>query len=333
LATDPVGRLLVKQRPELLPLRPEGEANPRIFQMISLISANTVMNIKRRWPLVVSALAILAGLHAPLSSAADIYGEAYQKVESVVEQQARVVMYRGDDHGKQAAHVYIDGQLQSALMPGGYTVFCTPVGEHSLESYIGDAPLYTGKRNPQSFASFKGGRTYVLEANIADGQSTPVVRPAKDAEQYLQGKRRQIHVLSRAASAVPCQSETRLTLRSDVLFNFGKSGYQDLTVEGRAMLVKAVADIKQERDISRIEVVGHADPIGQAKANQQLSQRRAETVRKFLLDQGIQSQLVEASGRGSAEPVVQCSAGKRSEQVACNAPNRRVELIIQKGRD
>jgi OOP family OmpA-OmpF porin len=36
-----------------------------------------------------------------------------------------------------------------------------------------------------------------------------------------------------------------------------------------------------------------------------------------------------ASCRGSAEPVVQCHGGSRQERVACNAPSRRVELIIQ----
>jgi OOP family OmpA-OmpF porin len=240
-------------------------------------------------------------------------------------------MYRGNDSGKQAAHVYIDGQLQSALMPGGYTVFCTPMGEHSVESYIGDAPQYVGKRNPQSYAKLAGGQPYVLEASL--NGSTPVVHSGKDAQQSLQGKRRQIHVISRAASVVPCQTETTISLRSDVLFKFAKSSINDLTPEGRAMLTKAVQDIKQEGNVSRIEVVGHADPIGKAKANQLLSQRRAETVRKFLIGQGIQSQLVEASGRGASEPVVHCDAGKRAAQVACNAPNRRVELVIQKGRE
>jgi OOP family OmpA-OmpF porin len=286
---------------------------------------------KRQWPLAMAALAVLASFHAPLSSAADIYGEAYQKVESVAAQQAQIVMYRGNDGGKQAAHVFIDGQLQGALMPNGYTSFCTPAGEHSLESYIGDAPLYTGKRNPQSYARLDGGQTYVLEASL--NGSTPVVHSGKDAEQSLQGKRRQIHVISRASSVVPCQTETTISLRSDVLFHFGKSGLKDLTAEGRSMLTRAVGEIKQEKDISRIEVVGHADPIGNAKANQLLSQRRAETVRNFLLGQGIQSQMVQASGRGSSEPLVHCEAGKRAAQVACNAPNRRVELIIQKGRE
>jgi OOP family OmpA-OmpF porin len=263
------------------------------------------------------------------AAAASIYGESYTRSESVVASQAQIVMFRGNDNGKNAAHVYIDSQLQSALMPNGYTVFCTPLGEHSVESYIGDAPLYTGKRNPQSYARFEGGHTYVLEASL--NGSTPIVRSGKDAEQALEGKRRQTHVISRAASVVPCQTETTISLRSDVLFAFAKSGYKDLTPEGRAMLTKAVADIKQEQDVSRIEVIGHADPMGKPVANQRLSQQRAETVRKFLLEQGIHSQLVEASGRGSSEPVVQCGAGKRAAQIACNAPNRRVELVIQKG--
>ncbi|MGC4008028.1 MAG: OmpA family protein [Pseudomonas sp.] len=302
--------------------------------MTSIISAAAKANAKRQWPLALAALAVLTSFHAPLSLAAtadrDIYAETYRKVESVVAQQAQIVMYRGKDTGKEAAHVYIDGQLQSALMPGGYTVFCTPAGEHSVETYIGDAPLYTGKRNPQSYARLNGGQTYILEAPVGQNLSTPIVHTGNDAEKGLQGLRRQIHVISRASSVVPCKTETKLSLRSDVLFPFGKGGYNDLTREGRAQLGQAVADIKQSSEnITGIEVIGHADPIGRASANQRLSLQRAETVRKVLLEQGIESQLVRASGRGSSEPVVQCNSGSRGEHIACNAPNRRVELVIQ----
>jgi OOP family OmpA-OmpF porin len=276
------------------------------------------------------ALGLAISISAPAfaEQSASIYGETYQKVESVVKQQAQIVMFRGNDGGKQAAHVYIDGQLQSALMPGGYTVFCTPAGEHSLESYIGDAPLYAGKRNPQSYAKLDGGQTYVLEAPV--GATTPVAHTGNDAEQNLQGLRRQVHVISRASSVVPCQTETKLSLRSDVLFKFGKSDYRDLTAEGHAQLRQVVQEIKQKStNITGIEVVGHADPIGKAEANQSLSLRRAETVRKVLLEQGIESQLVNVSGRGSNEPVVSCGSTRSAANIACNAPNRRVELIIQ----
>ncbi|MBB4865607.1 OOP family OmpA-OmpF porin [Pseudomonas nitritireducens] len=294
---------------------------------------NGAAKAKRQWPLALAALAVFTGLHAQQSLAFSnndaIYGEAYQKQQSVSAQQAQIILFRGNDTGKEAAHVYIDGQLQSALMPGGYTTFCTPAGEHSLETYIGDAPLYTGKRNPQSYAKLSGGQTYVLEAPIAG--STPIVHTGREAEQSLQGLRRQIHVISRASSVVPCQGETKLTLRSDVLFQFGKSGYKDLTPEGRQMLNKAVQDIQQQSDIGSIDVIGHADPIGNAAANQRLSQQRAETIRRVLQEQGIQANLLHASGRGSSEPVVQCGSGSRKERIACNAPNRRVEVVIQNG--
>lgn len=277
--------------------------------------------------LAVLGLAVSQGAVAATKS---IYGDTYTKEQHVIAQQAQIVMFRGNDGGKEAAHVYIDGQLQSALMPGGYTVFCTPAGEHSVESYIGDAPQYTGKRNPQSYAKLDGGQTYVLEAPVGANQSTPIVHTGKDAEQSLQGMRRQIHVISRAASVVPCQTETKLSLRSDVLFKFGKGGYNDLTPEGHSQLRQVVQDISKPGDnIKSIEVIGHADPIGRAEANQRLSLQRAETIRKVLLEQGVASNLVQAVGRGSSEPVVSCGTTRNAANIACNAPNRRVELVIQ----
>lgn len=280
--------------------------------------------------LTLVAAAIAFSVSTPAQPSASIYGETYQKAESVVPQQAQIVMFRGNDGGREAAHVYIDSQLQSALMPGGYTVFCTPAGEHSLESYIGDAPLYTGKRNPQSYARLEGGQTYVLEAPVGPNQSTPIVHTGLEAEQRLQGMRLQTHVISRASSVVPCQTQARLTLRSDVLFHFGKSGFNDLTAEGHAQLRQVVADIQQKSEkVTGIEVVGHADSIGSDQANQRLSLARAETVRRVLLEQGLQSQLVHASGRGSTEPVVSCGTQRNAADIACNSPNRRVELIIQ----
>lgn len=275
--------------------------------------------------LSVLGLAMGYSLSASAEQNQSIYGDAYSSVSKVAGNQAQIVYFRNNDAGKKAAHVYIDGELQSALMPGGYTVFCTPAGEHALESYVGDEPLYAGKRNPQSYAKLVGGQTYVLEASV--GSSTPVVHTGKDAEQSLQGLRRQIHVISRASAVVPCNTETKLSLRSDVLFAFGKSS---LTAEGHGLIAKAVQDIKQNNSqISSIEVVGHADPIGNARSNQTLSQQRAETVRQVLLEQGIEAQLVHASGRGSSEPVVSCATGSRKARIACNAPNRRVELIVQ----
>ncbi|MDF3864711.1 hypothetical protein P3W53_09580, partial [Pseudomonas denitrificans (nom. rej.)] len=150
-----------------------------------------------------------------------IYGAPHQKTASLLKQQAQIVMFRDNGGGEEAAHVYRYGHLQRALMPGGYAVFCTAAGEHSVESHIGDALLSTVKRDPQSNATLDGGATYILEVPGDPKRSTPIVRTGKHAERSLQDMRRQLHVISCATSVVPCQSETTLGLRSDVLFKCG----------------------------------------------------------------------------------------------------------------
>ncbi len=72
-----------------------------------------------------------------------------------------------------------------------------------------------------------------------------------------------------------------------------------------------------------IEVAGHTDADGDADYNQGLSQRRAETVRGYLIGKGVDADRITARGYGEAEPIASnaTSAGK--------AQNRRVELRIQ----
>ncbi|QJP11486.1 OmpA family protein [Pseudomonas multiresinivorans] len=259
-----------------------------------------------------------------------IYGNTYSPVGSVVPEQAQVVLYRALGEGREANHVYVDGELQSALMPGGYTVFCLAPGRHSLETYVGDAPQYAGKRNPSTYADFVGGKSYFLKTPAEGTAKVPAALTRVAAEQELQGLRQQTHVLNRASATVACATATKLSLRGDVLFKFGKGSYNDLTAQGHAELRKVAQQIgTQTGAIESIEVVGHADPIGNAQANQRLSLQRAESVRRVLLELGVQSDLVQASGRGSSEPVVQCNSGSRSKRIACNAPNRRVELMIR----
>jgi len=266
---------------------------------------------------------------AVLAQNDSIFGGAYEAVTSVVPEQAQVVLYRAAGQGKQAFHVYVDSELQSALMPGGYTVFCVAPGRHSLETYLRDQPLYTGKRKPDTYAEFAGGKTYFLEAPADAAGHTPAAHPRTDAEQALKGLRLQTHVLNRASATQACKTNTKLTLRSDMLFKFGKSQYQDLTAQGHDELRNIVEKLAlQPKAMDSIEVIGHADPIGKVAANQRLSQERASTVRNVLLELGIPAEKVHASGRGSSEPVVQCDSGSRQARIDCNAPNRRVELLI-----
>ena len=96
------------------------------------------------------------------------------------------------------------------------------------------------------------------------------------------------------------------------------------------------ADIKPESEVELLEVVrllrahpkwkvevqGHTDSVGTAMYNQQLSQRRAEAVRQFLIQRGIKAERIQARGYGSSRPI----APNTTEEG--RALNRRTEILF-----
>jgi OOP family OmpA-OmpF porin len=78
--------------------------------------------------------------------------------------------------------------------------------------------------------------------------------------------------------------------------------------------------------ITDVDINGFTDRIGSEKYNLKLSQRRAEAVRDYLISKGVDGARLKAHGLGKANPVVECHQKKRSELIACLAPNRRVEV-------
>jgi outer membrane protein OmpA-like peptidoglycan-associated protein len=70
------------------------------------------------------------------------------------------------------------------------------------------------------------------------------------------------------------------------------------------------------------EIIGHTDADGDAEANRKLSQDRAEEVRQYLIQNGVEAQRVKATGKGESEPVAD---NKTAEG---RAMNRRVEVKL-----
>lgn len=75
-----------------------------------------------------------------------------------------------------------------------------------------------------------------------------------------------------------------------------------------------------------ITVSGHTDRLGSDAYNQKLSQRRADAVKNYLTSKGVGADRLTAVGKGESSPVVTCNDRKRSDLIACLAPNRRVEV-------
>src|SRR4029079_2281573 len=86
---------------------------------------------------------------------------------------------------------------------------------------------------------------------------------------------------------------------SDVLFDFNK---YTLKPGAREKMAK-VSGILLAYPGLRLQLEGHTDSIGTDEYNMQLSQRRADTVREYLISQGVQPANVTAVGLGKADPV------------------------------
>ncbi len=93
----------------------------------------------------------------------------------------------------------------------------------------------------------------------------------------------------------------------------------ELTPESYAILNRVASELKEWPEV-RVEVGGHTDWTGTDGYNMDLSQRRSESVRSYLVSKGIDSSRLKAKGYGETQPVATNDTG------AGRAKNRRVEL-------
>lgn len=282
----------------------------------------------------VAMIAILASLSmATEIQAQTIFGKSWQSMPAAAADQTKVVYYRTNDNLKKSAHVYVDGEFQTALLSGGYTVFCLKPGMHSLSSYTDDAPRYQGKQQQQWRDFLAAGKTYYIAASL-DGSGRPQVVETSVAQQQLVGTRQQAHLLSRASSVISCKSGTAQSydnyeLSSDLLFNFASASSADISSQGHAAIQQFAHLLKRSgKSDQHIIVTGFTDPIGDNESNLKLGQRRADTIKKLLVDNGLSSDNIQTQSMGESQVSKQCS-GALKQQKACYATERRVVISVE----
>ena len=105
---------------------------------------------------------------------------------------------------------------------------------------------------------------------------------------------------------------------SDVLF---KTGSYELLAGARERLAK-VSGIVMAYPGLHLDIEGHTDSVGSDEYNLQLSQKRAQAVRDYLVQQGIPDGAIASRGLGKSTPVATNDTAEGRQQ------NRRVELVL-----
>src|ERR1700674_1345405 len=105
---------------------------------------------------------------------------------------------------------------------------------------------------------------------------------------------------------------------SDVLFDTGK---YSLKPGAREKLAKIGGIILAHPGL-KLEVEGHTDSVGSDEYNQRLSEQRANSVRGYLVSQGVSADAITAIGFGKTNPVTDNNTATGRQQ------NRRVELVV-----
>ncbi len=99
-------------------------------------------------------------------------------------------------------------------------------------------------------------------------------------------------------------------------------GREELTPESLPELERLKAELAT-RPAPEITVVGHTDRVGSTAANDDLSLRRAQSVKETLVAAGFPEGIIETAGRGEREPLV-----PTADEVA-EPRNRRVEITVR----
>jgi OOP family OmpA-OmpF porin len=119
-------------------------------------------------------------------------------------------------------------------------------------------------------------------------------------------------------------------LSADTLFAFDKD---TLSPTGVNTISNFARDLGETTDYNNVRVAGHTDPLGSEAYNQDLSDRRANTVANQLVTEGVPSNRISAIGYGESQLKVteaECAgAGSRAALIECLQPNRRVEITVE----
>jgi outer membrane protein OmpA-like peptidoglycan-associated protein len=105
--------------------------------------------------------------------------------------------------------------------------------------------------------------------------------------------------------------------------------YDSAVLHPRAQAqLKIVAGVLKENPGKKLKITGHTDALGSDDYNIVLSQKRAEAVKQFFLDQGVPAKQVETTGIGKALPLSPNANPDGTDNPEGRSHNRRAEILL-----
>lgn len=167
---------------------------------------------------------------------------------------------------------------------------------------------------------------YLTKRRIELAEQTIALRAAEEdlgkasaqrAEARLEARDSQIRKLQEDMQAKQTERGTLVTF-GDVLFDLDKAELKPAGMRG----IQKLAEFLNENPERKVVVEGYTDSTGSDSYNQQLSERRAQSVRRALTHAGVDPQRIQAVGYGEQYPVAS------NDSPSSRAMNRRVEVTI-----
>ncbi len=124
--------------------------------------------------------------------------------------------------------------------------------------------------------------------------------------------------IAKPTTTIILEKGKKVVLRG-INFEFNKA---TLTRDSRDTLEKAYAALVANPDV-QVEISGHTDNVGSDEYNQDLSLRRAQTVKNWLVQRGIAGNRMKTVGKGEMEPIA------NNDNAEGRAENRRIEFYVQ----
>jgi outer membrane protein OmpA-like peptidoglycan-associated protein len=277
--------------------------------------------------------------------------------------QAKIVLYRGISHRfatMMNARLYINDKKIGQLHKYDFTEFCLTPGKHKLTTHLESSLIYADKNKQHYTGNFEGGKTYFFRIDD-DSDNSGELRESDflNAKQHITSSNRErmvqvdtsgngyatdckpyeeqkvvytpVPIIAPMVITKPMEPSPApkvINLEADGLFAFNRSDLNNLNAEGKAKLDSLITQINNA-NVKSIRITGYTDRLGSSSYNQMLSQKRAETIKMYLVHHAnMNASMIGAMGAGSADPVVMCSQKNRAQLIKCLAPNRRFSVEL-----